>query len=84
MRRAAGDAFLIEVDGGVGPDNAAALVAAGADVLVAGNAVFKAADPRQAIAALVAAMDAGRQAIFPVGREASEIKRSVTAKCCDI
>jgi len=61
MRRATGAPFLIEVDGGVGPDNAAALVAAGADVLVAGNAVFGAADPLRAIAALVAAMDAGRK-----------------------
>jgi ribulose-phosphate 3-epimerase len=41
---------LIEVDGGVGPDNAAALFDAGANVLVAGNAVFKADDPLIAIA----------------------------------
>lgn len=60
MRRAANSPFLIQVDGGVGPDNAAALVAAGADVLVAGNAVFKADDPLQAIAGLLAAMDTGR------------------------
>jgi len=60
MRTAAGTPFMIQVDGGVGPGNAAALVAAGADVLVAGNAVFNAPDPLQAIAALVAAMDAGR------------------------
>ncbi len=31
---------LISVDGGVGPNNAATIVAAGADVLVAGSAVF--------------------------------------------
>jgi ribulose-phosphate 3-epimerase len=31
----------IEVDGGVAPDTAPALIAAGADVLVAGSAVFK-------------------------------------------
>ena len=36
---------LIEVDGGVCRDNSALLVEAGADVLVAGSAVFKAADP---------------------------------------
>jgi ribulose-phosphate 3-epimerase len=41
---------LIEVDGGVGPDNAEALFDAGANVLVAGNAVFKADDPLVAIA----------------------------------
>lgn len=36
---------LIEVDGGVNLQNAAALYEAGADVLVAGNAVFKSDDP---------------------------------------
>lgn len=40
---------LIEVDGGINVDNAASIYAAGADVLVAGNAVFKAQDPIQAI-----------------------------------
>jgi ribulose-phosphate 3-epimerase len=40
---------LIEIDGGVGLHNAAALVHAGADVLVAGNAVFGAKDPIAAI-----------------------------------
>jgi ribulose-phosphate 3-epimerase len=61
MRRSGGD-FLIQVDGGVGPGNAAALVAAGADVLVAGNAVFGSGDPLGAITDLLAAMDAGRNA----------------------
>ena len=32
---------LVEVDGGVTPDNARALIGAGADVLVAGSAVFR-------------------------------------------
>jgi ribulose-phosphate 3-epimerase len=36
---------LIEVDGGVNGDTARQLLAAGADVLVAGNYVFKSADP---------------------------------------
>ncbi len=40
---------LIEVDGGVTIDNAASIYAAGADVLVAGNAVFKATNPIEAI-----------------------------------
>lgn len=40
---------LIEVDGGVCRDNARTLVEAGADVLVAGSAVFKAADPLKEI-----------------------------------
>lgn len=45
---------LIELDGGVGMNNAEALVEAGADVLVAGSSVFKAADPAQAIRQLKA------------------------------
>lgn len=40
---------LIEVDGGVTVQNAAELFEAGADVLVAGSAVFGAADPEEAI-----------------------------------
>ena len=44
--------FLIEVDGGVGAANAGALVEAGADVLVAGSAIFSQPDYRQAIARL--------------------------------
>ena len=40
---------LIEIDGGVNTHNAAELFAAGADVLVAGSAVFGAKDPEQAI-----------------------------------
>ena len=40
---------LIEVDGGVNLQNAPLLYKAGADVLVAGNAVFKSADPKQTI-----------------------------------
>jgi ribulose-phosphate 3-epimerase len=50
----AGATTLIEIDGGVTENNAAALVAAGADVLVAGTTVFKAADPQQMIATLKA------------------------------
>lgn len=42
----------IEVDGGVSPLNAARLVAAGAEILVAGSAVFKADDPAGVISAL--------------------------------
>jgi len=40
---------LIEIDGGVGVQNAHELFEAGADVLVAGTAVFGAADPEEAI-----------------------------------
>jgi ribulose-phosphate 3-epimerase len=50
----AGATTLIEIDGGVTENNAAKLVAAGADVLVAGTTVFKAADPKLMIATLKA------------------------------
>ncbi len=40
---------LIEVDGGVCQDNISDIVSAGADAVVAGNAVFKAEDPEIAI-----------------------------------
>lgn len=43
---------LIEIDGGVTDKNAKQLVEAGADVLVAGNYVFKAENPKQTIADL--------------------------------
>ena len=42
----------IEIDGGVTLDNARSILDAGADVLVAGNTVFKSADPKATIAAL--------------------------------
>ena len=45
---------LIEIDGGVTLENAPSILAAGADVLVAGNTVFKSADPTATIAALKA------------------------------
>lgn len=43
------DSLLIEIDGGVGSNNALALLQAGADVLVAGNAVFSTNNPSEAI-----------------------------------
>tara|TARA_B100000678_G_C18161559_1_gene483273 strand:+ start:284 stop:979 length:696 start_codon:yes stop_codon:yes gene_type:complete len=48
----AGADTLIEIDGGVTSENAAALVEAGADVLVAGSFVFKSKDPIATIAQL--------------------------------
>lgn len=44
----------IEIDGGVTLENAPSIIAAGADVLVAGNTVFKSADPKATIAQLKA------------------------------
>lgn len=48
---------LIEVDGGVKNDNIKRVAEAGADVIVAGSAVFGAADPAKALAELRAALD---------------------------
>ena len=45
MARRSGAALEIEIDGGIGPGNIAEAVAAGADVCVAGSAVFAAPDP---------------------------------------
>jgi ribulose-phosphate 3-epimerase len=52
MLDARGSKARVEVDGGVNPQTAREVVAAGADVLVAGNAVFRAKDYRKAIADL--------------------------------
>ena len=43
------DDLMIEIDGGVGTNNAARLLEAGADVLVAGSSVFAAEDPVEAV-----------------------------------
>jgi len=51
----AGSHALLEVDGGVKIDNAAQVLAAGADVLVAGSAIFSSRDYAATIAALRAA-----------------------------
>jgi ribulose-phosphate 3-epimerase len=48
----AGRPIRIEVDGGINPETAAAVVSAGANVLVAGSAIFGKPDYAQAIAAL--------------------------------
>ena len=52
LRKETGSTALIEIDGGVTLDNASAIIEAGADVLVAGNTVFRSADPIATIAAL--------------------------------
>jgi ribulose-phosphate 3-epimerase len=45
---------LIEIDGGVTLENAKDIIAAGADVLVAGNTVFQSKDPKETISQLKA------------------------------
>jgi ribulose-phosphate 3-epimerase len=54
LRALAGPDLLIEIDGGVTLENAPLLLAAGANVLVAGNTVFGAPDPEATVAQLAA------------------------------
>jgi len=60
LRTERGLPFFIQVDGGVGMKNAADLISAGADCLVAGNAVFKAENPQTAVAGLLREMRKGQ------------------------
>ena len=63
MRRAKGLAFKIEVDGGIAHDTVARVVQAGAELLVAGNAVFgSGADEKDARSLLAAARQAAGEA----------------------
>jgi ribulose-phosphate 3-epimerase len=55
MLRGAGSDAPIEVDGGIDTSTAPRIVAAGADILVAGHAIFGSADPAGATRALRAA-----------------------------
>jgi ribulose-phosphate 3-epimerase len=52
MRADRGLGFLIEVDGGINRDTARSAIDAGADVIVAGSAVFEAPDPAREVAFL--------------------------------
>ena len=63
--RAVGWGGRIEVDGGIGPDVAAGVVAAGADTLVAGSAIFGRPDPLAAARELRAAAGRWRAAAGP-------------------
>lgn len=76
LARVAGASPLIEVDGGVGVATAPLVAGAGADVLVCGNAVFKAEDPAAAIAEIRAAAEAAREASLAKGAGACEEARS--------
>jgi ribulose-phosphate 3-epimerase len=58
LLRREGSTAPIEVDGGIDVHTAPRIVAAGADILVAGNAVFGSADPERAIRELRAAAQA--------------------------
>ena len=64
IRNQRGLGYRIEVDGGVGLDTVADVVRAGAEILVAGNAVFGNGDPsRNARELLKAAMEAALQRV---------------------
>lgn len=60
LAREAGASPLIQVDGGIGLATAPLVAAAGADVLVCGNAVFGADDPAAALASIQRAAEAAR------------------------
>lgn len=64
----AGVSPLIEVDGGIGAQTAGLVAARGADVLVAGNAVFGAADPAAAIADIARAATAAQGGLDGLGQ----------------
>src|SRR3990172_11800563 len=53
MRDRSGCNFQIEVDGGIGPENVAEVVCAGAQILIAGTSVFRTADPAAAVRPLI-------------------------------
>ena len=64
IRRERGLNFRIEVDGGVHHDTVAEIVRAGAEILVAGSAIFEGGSPREAARQLLAsALDAANQVV---------------------
>ena len=64
IRRQRGLDYRIEVDGGVALDTVADVVRAGAEILVAGNAVFGSGDPKKNAEALLrAATEAALQKV---------------------
>lgn len=59
-RKAGNEGMLVEVDGGIGEDTVGRVCAAGADVIVCGNAIFGAADPAAALASIARIGDEAR------------------------
>jgi ribulose-phosphate 3-epimerase len=57
LRAVVGDAVAVEVDGGVDPDTAPACRAAGANVFVAGSAIFDWKDPGEAYLAIARSLE---------------------------
>ena len=56
-----GLSYAIEVDGGIGPDQAPQVVGAGAEILVAGSAVFGRGDPAAQVRAIRLAAETGER-----------------------
>ena len=63
IRAAMGHQFEIEIDGGVGPETVGDIVRAGAEVLVAGNAIFGKGDARR-----------NTEQLLRAAREATQVK----------
>ena len=61
-REAGNDGMLVEVDGGIGVSTVERVCAAGADVVVCGNAVYAAEDPKAAIAQIASLGNEARRA----------------------
>jgi ribulose-phosphate 3-epimerase len=53
MVDASGYDVRIEIDGGIGPANIGEVVSAGAEIIVAGSAVFGGGDPENAVKELI-------------------------------
>jgi ribulose-phosphate 3-epimerase len=53
MIDASGHDVRIEIDGGIGPENIGEVVSAGAEIIVAGSAVFGGGDPENAVKELI-------------------------------
>ncbi|HEY1768079.1 MAG TPA: ribulose-phosphate 3-epimerase [Terracidiphilus sp.] len=79
LRRELGLAFRIEVDGGVAHDTVTQVVQAGAELLVAGNAVFGAGEPERDARALLAAARAAA-GDGPSGRKRGQTSRNQTGR----
>jgi ribulose-phosphate 3-epimerase len=59
LRGLVGEGVALEVDGGIDPDTAPLCRSAGANVFVAGSAIFRADDPGEAYRAITRAVGAG-------------------------
>lgn len=80
LRAAAGNEFDISVDGGIGLDNLAHVVEMGANVIVAGSAVFGTKDIEKTVNEFNRV--ASYQDLSSIGREKDGCGRYVSSKLC--